>query len=204
METLHYYSTLVNPALSGGRVRVQLNDFIDQVSRPLGSEEDWFPSREGDWVILSDGSYGQVQLQTPEHVRLQLIGGSYKLYQTSSYLGQTPRNLSRGFTVGTTFGVDYQHQAIATQEVPDTFRAAVEEGIRRAGLGDMLESVNAEFKAAGASSLDIGIWATMKGGAGHKFYAIERIMQRACTETCTAKDWTIPFAQITVHQAERG
>ncbi len=145
-----------------------------------------------------------MQLQTPEHVRLQLIGGSYKLYQTSSYLGQTPRNLSRGFTVGTTFGVDYQHQAIATQEVPDTFRAAVEEGIRRAGLGDMLESVNAEFKAAGASSLDIGIWATMKEGAGHKFYAIERLIQRACTETCTAKDWTIPFAQITVHQAERG
>jgi hypothetical protein len=202
VETLHYYSTLVNPAFSGGRIRVQLNDLIDQVSRPLGNEEDWFPSREGDWVMLADGSYGQVQRQTPEHVRLQLIGGSHKTFQIADYLGQTPRNLSQGFTVGTTFGVDYKHQAIATHEIPETFRAAVEEGIRQAGLGDMLESVSADFKAAGASSLDIGLWTTMKEGAGHKFYAIERLMQRICTETCTARGWEIPFAQITVHQAK--
>ncbi len=202
IESLHYYSMLVNPALSGGRIRVRLNDLIEQVSRPSGEHEDWFPSREGDWVMLADGSYGQVERQTPEHVRLQLSGGGHKIYQLSAYLSQVPRNLSAGFTVGSTFGVDYKHQAMATKDIPEAFRIAAEEAIRAAGLGGQLRSVGVEFKAAGASSLDMGLWAGFEGEAAPRFYAIERLMQRACVETCTARGWELPFTQITVHQAK--
>lgn len=202
IESLHYYSTLVNPALTGGRIRVQLNDFIDQVSRPIAEDEGWFPSREGDWVLLADGSFGQVERQTPEHVRVQLIGGSRKTYQLSDYLAQVPNNLSSGFTAGTVFGVDYKHQALATREIPEAFREAAAQAVQGAGLGELLTSLTVEFKTAGASSLDIGVWAGFTGEAAPRLRFIERLLQRACVETCTARGWEIPFTQITVHQAK--
>lgn len=196
------YSTLRNPELQGGELHIPLANLASLISRPLEPDEPLFPTRAGDFVILSDGTFGQVLLQTPEIVEMKVIGATRTL-STSSFLDASPRNLSRnGFGYIVTFGIDYQHQAICLEEVPGIFHAAVTDALKASSEGDSLESVLVDFKEAGASSLDYLIFVNMSGKAAGSYWAVGRIVQQACVRTCNERGWIIPFTQLTVHQGD--
>jgi hypothetical protein len=201
MISVNMYSLLENRDLEDGFIRLHINDLVDLRSRPMFKNEPWFPSKRGDWVKLNDGTYGMVAAQTPEMVKLSLHGGAHKFYKTSDYLSQSPANLSSGFRVPVTFGLDYQHQAIITQEVPGIIEKAIIEGLTEEGYGDSIERINVEFKEAGPSSLDIVALAEFNGNAGPRYWALERAIQRICVDTCNLHGWIIPFQQVTVHMA---
>ena len=203
VKTLNFYTYLENPALKSGTVRLPLRDLMEMHSRPYHRDEPWFPCREGDWLVLGDGTFGKVILQTPETVRLVKRGGAQKTYPTPDFLGQSPLNLSVGYRLKVTFGVDYAHQAIATDRVPETMGTAVESRLREMGYGDQIANIRAEFESAAASSLDIVVLADFKGAAGPFYNRLRRAIQRICVETCTANGWGIPFSQVTVHMAGR-
>lgn len=201
VKNLNMYSTLYNPELQGGVLRVPLGDLANQISRPDDPEEPWFPTRKDDFVMLSDGTYGQVLLQTPEVVQLKHVG-SVRTFSTGSFLGASPRNLTRnGFGFAVTFGIDYQHQAICLDDVPGIFDAAVTDALK-AAFNDGLESVLVDFKEAGASSLDYLIYVMMNGKAAGSYWAVGRIIQQACVRVCNERGWIIPFTQLTVHQGD--
>lgn len=201
VKNLNMYSTLVNPELHGGVLRRPLGELADMVSRPDEPDEPWFPTRKDDFVLLSDGTYGQVLLQTPEVVQLKHIG-SVRTFSTTSFLGSSPRNLTRnGFGFAVTFGIDYQHQAICLDQVPGIFEAAVTEALKTS-FAEGLESVLVDFKEAGASSLDYLIYVMMRGSAAGSYWAVGRIIQQACVQVCNERGWIIPFTQLTVHQGE--
>ncbi len=203
VERLNYYSTLANPALAGGRLRIRLSELIDKTSRPFAPDEPWFPTRKEDWVFLDDGTYGKVAQQNPDMVRLWLFGDSFKTYPTTAFLGQNPRVISQGFLLRVSFGVDYKHQAIATAVIPQTLARNLEQAIKDAGFAEELRSVSSDFAAAGASSLDVVLFASFSGKVADKYFFFERLMQRVCVETCTREGWNIPFPQLTVHRAQR-
>ena len=194
-------SKLENKALENGFVRLHINDLMELRSRPVTENESWFPSRTGDWVLLADGTYGNVTAQTPEIVTLRLIGGALKYYPTSDYLAQSPTNLSHGYRLTCIFGLDYQHQDIVTHEIPEIMKNAVSEGLEKAGYADLVERVRVEFKEAAASSLDMAILVTCNGKAGAKYWVLERTIQKACVEVCNQHGWIIPFQQVSVHMA---
>ncbi len=137
-------------------------------------------------------------------VKLKLIGGAHKFYKTSEYLSQSPMNLSEGFRIPVTFGLDYQHQDIIIKEVPDIIEKAIMEGLAEGGHGNSIEKINVEFKEADPSSLDIAVLAEFNGSAGSKYWALERAIQRICVDTCNLHGWIIPFQQVTVHMAGSG
>jgi predicted nucleic acid-binding Zn-ribbon protein len=112
------YTELVNRHLEGGFIRIHLKQLVDLRSRPISENEPLFPSKCGNWVKLSDETYGKVVVQTPEIVELELKGGAFKTYRTVDYLAQSPTNLSSGFRIWITFGLDYSHQAVITQDIP--------------------------------------------------------------------------------------
>ncbi len=199
--SLNFYSQLENPLLKGGRLRIPLNEFVDKTSRPFGPDEPWFPCREKDWVILSDNTRGQVMTQTPESVQLLLYGGSVKTYSTGDFLSQNPTNISSGFSLKSTFGIDYKHQAQCTQEIPEQLKQMLQRELVKAGYGDNLNAVNAEFSQASASSLDIDIIAVFSGNAAKDYVALTRALQRIAVDACNRYGWEIPFAQVTVHPA---
>lgn len=95
ITSLNMYSTLHNPFLRGGVLRLPLDKMVDLQSRPYAPEEPWFPSQENDIVILDDDIYGKVLLQTPEIVQIQVVG-SIKTFAVADYLSKNPRNLSLG------------------------------------------------------------------------------------------------------------
>lgn len=202
VESLGFYTIFENPALHGGRMRVPLREVMNMISRKPRADEPWFPCQQGDWLVLSDDTHGQVEHVTPEQVVLKLRGDSMKTYQTSEFLELAPNNLVTGFRVRSVFGIDYSHQAIATTEVPGVFRAAVHDALAGEFGAEAVRAILVDLHQAGGSSLDYSIRADLTHAAAPRFRHIPRIIQTACVNVCNEKGWVIPFKQITIHQAK--
>jgi len=200
VESLSVYSVLRNPALEG-LVRLPLHAMNALASRPAG-QEPWFPCQPGDYVILANGGFGKVLRQTIELVTVSVLDSLVQI-RTQDFLGQSIRNLSReGFGIASVFGIDYQHQAICLDTVPDRFREAIIARFEQAGLKDDIEDILVEFNAAGTSSLDYRIYLVLNGRAANAFFRAQRLVQQACVDTCNQEGWIIPFTQITIHSGD--
>jgi hypothetical protein len=202
--SIGFFTTLTNPSLQGGTLRIPIRDIMDKTSRQADPKEPWFPTHEGDWVILADETYGKIITQTPEQVVLLRLGGSLKTYPTDDFLELAPESLSRGFRVACTFGIDYRHQADAASNIPEILQIAISSALIAECGHDPVRRVKVEFDDAAASSLNFRILADFDGSMGSRYQNLRRLILRICLETCNAQGWVIPFTQITVHQAEDG
>ena len=202
VKRLNFTSVLQNPALTGGTAHLPVRALADMLSRPFGAKEKWFPTDEGDWVELSDGTIGKVVLQTPETVQLVPVGGSFKNYTTTDFLTKTPRNLSHNFRVQSRFGLDYRHTADVIGEAPETLAAALRQGYLRLVEEADIIRVNVELVEAAHSSLDLLVLADFTGKAAPHYNALQRLSQRLCLETAAQHGWTIAFPQVVVHRAQ--
>ncbi len=197
VRSLGVFSHFYNPELEG-LLRLPISEMSGLVSRPHREDEPWFPTRTGDWIMFVDGSIGQVLRQTPDTVQIR-TGGSIRSTNTATFMQENLRNLSQGFCVSITFGVDYQHQAISTTEIPGVLRQSVEQAFQRHALGKHVENIMVEFKDAGPSSLNYLIAVGMKGEAAESYYTLGRLLQQTCVNCCNANGWVIPFNQITLN-----
>lgn len=200
ISALNFYSELRNPELEGV-VRLPLSALAQLISRPRGNEP-WFPSRNGDYLLLPDGNFAQVMQQTVEAVQLKVFGSTVQ-YPSADFLQLGARNLSReGFGIAATFGIDYAYQEIALDQVPQRFHEAIEAALAEAGYADDLQSLVVDFKEAAASSLNYLVYATLGGASAAAYFKIGRVIQQACVDTCNREGWVIPFTQVTLHQAD--
>ncbi|MFK7891799.1 MAG: hypothetical protein AB8B63_13365 [Granulosicoccus sp.] len=201
VESINLNSVLRNPSLDG-IVRLPLDAMSELISRPV-KHNLWFPSSSGDYIILPDGTFGQIRHQTPDLVEIKARGGMSITYDTADFYAINLLNLSRDKTFGVsiTFGFDYSLQAISLTEIPATLYKAVETTLHDAGYSTLLKSLIVELSTASASSLDYIVFATMDNKAAGDFYKLERLMQQACIAVSNEQEWTIPFPQLTVHQS---
>lgn len=204
VASIGFFTTLTNPNLQGGVLRIPIRDLMGMTSRDPDPKEPWFPTEEDDWVVLADGTYGKTITQTPEQVVVLQLGGSLKTYPTTDFLAQAPENLSRGFRISSVFGIDYQHQAEATGSVPGILENALTNALVADFGRELVRSVKVEFTSAAASSLDYQINVDFDGSLGSRYKALQRRIQHLCVETCNVEGWVIPFTQITVHQGSPG
>jgi hypothetical protein len=201
VRTINMYSILRNPDLEG-ILRLPLAELGSLISRPSVKEEPWYPCQPNEYLLLPDGTFGQVLRQTLETVTLKTVG-SIAHYASSDFLHCNARNLSRqGYGFAVTFGIDYQHQVISLDKVPAILHEAVTVKLKQTGLGDDVENILVDFKEAGASSLDYLIVVNMSGNAAAAYFRIGRLIQQSCVAVCNREGWVIPFNQITVHQGE--
>lgn len=204
ITSLNLLTTLENPALDGGLRRLPLSALVGLQSRPFSDNELWFPSRKGDYVVLADNTFGKVIIQTPEMVTLEVLGGCYKTYPCSSFLGENPINLSiNNFGVSITFGIDYEQQTIVTHEIPEILHHIISEELVNEEYGTHLIDILVQFKEPAASSLDVLIFVKFSGTAAEYYYIIGRALQRITVDACSKHGWGIPFTQITVHNSEQ-
>lgn len=202
VESLNYYSKLNNPMLPGLELRLTLAELANYVSRPYVDDEPWFPCKTGDFVKLADDTFGRVQCITLENIVLSATDGSMpRTYSIADFLAGNPKNYSLGFSVLSDFGVDYRHQAIATTAIPEILRDGIRQGLLQESFGAALVDVAVHFAKANTSSLDYKIIAAFDGSAACDYFAIRRALQRYAVDVCNQRQWTIPFAQIVVHQA---
>jgi predicted nucleic acid-binding Zn-ribbon protein len=199
--SINYYSHLINPALTGAAISLPLSKLVDMHSRPYDPDEPWFPCKENDWVILDDGVHGKVVFQSPEMVQLVLLGGSRKTYPTEDFLKQNPKNISTNFRLNVTFGIDYQHQSIITDEAPNKMKSMLTDKLEQEGFGKDVVDLRVEFKEAAASSLDLAIIVDFSGRLAKSHEMLRRLIQRIAVQACNEYGWVIPFPQMTVHTA---
>jgi hypothetical protein len=201
VESLSVYSVLRNPALDGV-VRLPLHAINAHTSRPATTREPWFPCQPGDFVLLADGNFGRVLRQTIELVELAVRDSKVQI-PSREFLAQGVRNLSFDkFGIACTFGIDYRHQAICLDTVPERFREAIVAHFERAGMKEDIEEMLVEFREAGSSSLDYQIYLILNGRVAKAYYRAQRMIQQACVETCNREGWVIPFTQVTVHTGD--
>lgn len=200
VESLNYYTKLVNPVLPDLELRLTLAELANYVSRPYSMDEPWFPCQVGDYVMLSDGSYGMVKCITLENILLSLSDGTMpRTYTIPDFLAANPKNFSQGFIVVSEFGIDYKHQMICTTEIPEKMAIGIREGLLREAYGYALQDLSVYFAKANTSSLDYKIIATFEGVAAKEYFAIRRALQRYAVEVCNQQQWIIPFTQVVVH-----
>ncbi len=199
IASLNLYSTLYNPLLRGGTLRVPLDKMVDLQSRPYTSDEPWFPSQENDIVMLDGDIYAKVLLQTPEFVQLQIIGAT-TTFTIADYLGSHPRNLSQeGFAVPIVFGLDYGHQQKILADIVPNLRIYLADQLKEQPFHPYMTNLLVEFNEAASSSLNLLIVAVFSGAGAEYYWSIRRFLQYAMVNACNQYGWTIPFNQLTVH-----
>ena len=192
VKQINFYSTLENPDL-GMKIRLPIEALLDKTSRSFHPSESWFPCRKNDWVILSDGTRGCVTALSHEAVELVQRGGARKTYQTGDFLSMTPLNLSTNFRLKIPFGISYNLQKQATDQVPGQLETYIESRLEEEGYKENLLNLRVEFANAGASSLDLVVIADFNGTQAPLYNRITRAIQRWCVDAASVHGWEIPF-----------
>ncbi len=201
VRSLGFYPLLENPSLSNSTVRITIEELSELRMRHVADAEPWFVTETGHWVVLSDDTYGKVVYQSPERVRIEDPGGHVKTIPTPDFLALHPTNLSYGYALATTFGIDYSHQELDYEKVATALAECVRERVRDHCTEEEIEVVFASFREASTSSLDYIVVAKLAGGADDRRLPLQRALQKGCLDACNRNGWTIPFPQLTVHRA---
>lgn len=200
VEKLSFYTTLINPMLRGGDLALPIRELLGLYSRPIAVEEPWFPSQEGDWVLLDDNKIAQVIIQTPETVQLKKLGGALLTIPSATYVEQPPVNLSHGYRVELEFGIDYKHQKNATTTILAKMRSQLEQELPKMLPNNCVRNIEVEFFSAGESALIYEIEIDIKGSAANEYEEIQRLVSKILLETANDENWTIPLQQLVIHQ----
>ncbi len=201
VNSLNLYSILKNPYINPSTLRVPLSDLLPLRSRKEAPKEPWFPSKEGDWVLVGDNALARVINQTPSQVVLVKLGGSRITYDIPSYIGANPLNLSGGFRISKTFGLDYSVQREITTSIPETIKAYLLEKLLEKLKEDEFR-LTVELAEAGSSSLDLVIILDCVGELGSQYLSLQRLIVKHCVDVCNINKWEIPFNQMTVHMKQ--
>ena len=201
VKSIGIFSYFENPLLTGGLVRLPLRDLIGMRSRPYDENEPWFPTRKGDWIFLSDGSFGEVLMQTPDVVRIDTWWGSYKSYMPKDFLLQRPQNLSINcFSVNNILNLDFRHSDIVIEEIPQKVESMLQEKIAQQSYGKHLKCIIVEFKEFDSSSLNVIISGQFSGEAASAYFEIGWLFQQVALAACNKYGWQIALNQVMVHQ----
>ena len=191
VKSINIYSHLVNPVLEGGELRMPLREMSQLISQPIADNEPWFPSNLHDYILLPDGSFGQVVIQTPEFVQIK-SREMIRTYLVSDYLNLAVKNLSMGtFACVGNFGLSLEHQAICLDKVPKAFEVAIKSNFERNEMRSALEELRVEMNSIQSASIQYFLYVQMKSGAAEHYWKIQRMMQQACVATCNREGWKI-------------
>ncbi len=191
---------LHNAALSG-YLRVPLTQISRLSSRPFHDDEPWFPTHEGDYVLMQDGLFGRIAMQTTEMVQLN-YSESIVTYPIDAFLNQRPQNISiNGFTAISDIGLDYCHRN-ELESIETILRSELLTALATTAFGAFKKSLTVEFKAANSSSLDFRILVVFSGEASEFYLPIHRWLQKFGVDCANRHTWSIPFPQLTLHYAD--
>jgi hypothetical protein len=197
--SVNLQTVLWNPTLEG-IVRLPLEIIETLTSRPV-KDQNWFPTRKEDYVLLPDSTFAQVLSQTPELIELRVRGGMIQWVRTADWYAMSITNLSIGktFGVAVTFGFDYSLQAISLTEIPRSLHEAVTKALNENGYENYVDNVLVELKSASASSIDYLVFVSIDSRKASDYFALERLIQQTCVAVANEKGWNIPFPQMMIH-----
>ncbi|MCP4109855.1 MAG: mechanosensitive ion channel [Desulfobacteraceae bacterium] len=203
VEMMGVYTYLTNPLLTGGTIRLPLKDLVEMRSRPYDEKEAWFPCEEGDWVLVNGTAWRQVNLQTPEVIKLTYYE-MHDIMPTKTFLNHDIRNLSvTPFWTGFSFEIAYKHRYEAMDEICRKLTEMTEEEVKKESWAEFVISPWIDFENFGDSSLILTYWIQMKKEAGSKYSSIRRTLRKIALKAANKYNWEIiKFEHISLHQPD--
>lgn len=201
VKNISFITTFENNFLDTPILKVEIAEIFKMHSRKIHPNEPWFPSKTGDWVLLADGTYGEVKLQTIEQVIVEIGFAQKKYYTTNQYLNLSPTNLSYGFCLDFTWGLDYLDQSILISSITPNINAKMKSLLQDYAFPPIDFAV--DFHSAGANSLNLNILARFSGEFAGKRLQILKDLQAMLLKICTEENLNIPFSQMVVHLHEK-
>lgn len=199
VKRLHFRSTLVNPELTDGRLKLPIKDLLQMRSWKDSGVEPWFPTKINDWILLSDGTFGKVIAQGVEAVVVKLKGGSHRSFPTQEFLAEKPENLSAGFRVSSTVGLDYGLRKKACSDIPAKLKHGIERKLKNYKFKDSDFIISVEFELMDSSSLNFAVIVDFNGEFASDYQKLGRLVQRLALEVCNEQNYDIPFPQMDIH-----
>lgn len=196
--TLNLQTRLTNPCIDGPGLRLPLEALMTMTSRQEGREA-WFPCRTGHFLLLPDDVLAKVEHISPDFVEITYRGGITRHIPTPEFVKMQPANLSEGFLVSSTLGLDYLHQPDITQSIPAQLQTDLRTGLLTKVPAEQLVDLSVTFKEAATSSLDLSMIAKFSGTAADQYLELRRLLQQIALESCNAHGWHIAFPQVVLH-----
>lgn len=201
VDALRFYARLVNPELHGGLLRMPLQQLIGKRSRAAAPDEPWFPTRPGDVVLLTDGTFGPVRTQSPEVVVVEHWGAERTL-ATAEFLRLSPRNLSRGFLAHTVLVLGRGDATPDLGALPDALLAALRPALHAVVPADQIGELSVSFRQPTPLGFEFFVTARCDGRSALAYFALQRAMQQAFVGFCHARGLRLPVATAVPVAAE--
>ena len=200
VDNIGIYSTLVNPLLTGGTTRITLGQLRTLNARPLDNSEAWFPTNQGDFVLLSDDRFGQVTSQSPEAVQLRIPGRSICYLRTPDFLAGNPVNLSEnGFGLYIHCDLDHQHRYQVAPSIRTVLEKQVRSALEREEFGVHLRRLQVGFRGAERYALGLGVFAAFSGEAAPQYIQIRRALREIIFDTCNDNGWSLAYSELKIN-----
>jgi hypothetical protein len=198
---INLQTRLTNPCIDGPGLRLPIETLMGMTSRACGKHEAWFPCRVGHILLLADDLMVKVEYISPDFVEISYRAGVTRHIPTAEFIKLQPANLSEGFLVTSTLGLDYRHQKDIAGAIPEQLQKDLNHALRGSVPEGQLLEAKALFKEAAASSLDLLLIAKFTGAAAEQYLDLRRQLQQIAVESCNRHGWSIPFPQLVVHPA---
>lgn len=197
VEAISMSATLRNPLLSSGEVRISLDRLRALTAREVIEDEAWFPTREGDYILIDGDQYGRVLFQSPEVVNISSHATAVKSYSTVDYLALHPTNLSQnGFGVFETVSIDHSHREEITTSILQTLEVSLQSSLQGESFYPHLKEIIIEYTQATHYSLDLTVIAIFEGEAADRYYKIKRTLHKNALDICNENGWIMPYSKV--------
>ena len=190
---------LENEYLDSRVTILPLREILNLYSRPVIKEEQLFPSKKGDVVLLSNNTYGKVLVQTSENVVISISSTLQKTFSIQEYLSLKPQNFSNGFQINIILSLDYKHKQNIF-EIEDILRRELTELIQNNTQfpAKYFKSMIVEFKEPTTHSLDFIVCADFLGALAFDYSKLCRFINAMLVKICNKHDLSIPSQQLKV------
>jgi len=196
VSRIHLASELTNECLEGGKIHLPLKDLLDMRSRPIAANECWFPTKIGNTILFPDESIGTIISQTPEFVRIKLLGEHIKTWATHEFLKLSSINLSDGFRIAANIYFDENHQNRLINQMMKTLTLSVQTEMEKHSFKEWVLSVKTILTEVGPIAFQLRIIVYFKGEACIFYEDIKNVILSSCISTCNDNQWRIAFNPV--------
>ncbi|MDQ6961629.1 MAG: hypothetical protein Q9M28_03740 [Mariprofundaceae bacterium] len=203
VESIGVYSYFVNPLLTGGRMRLPIQDLISMRSRPCDKREPWFPCKEGDYILINGKQWRQIALLTPLEVQFHWYDMIERM-PMQQFIGQRLFNISNTpFWAGGSFNIAYQHRHGALEEITKQLCDFVEAYAKEKPYAEHLLYTWVEFGQCTDNSLEFMVWLQLSSEAADKYDRVLLDINQVTLDAANHYQWEVlRFQPIDVHMAK--
>ncbi len=185
---------LTNPLLDNGELHVTI-ELIDKLySRETITDELWFPSRKGDFLLLPDKRIVQVIRQTPEAVYLNHDGATIVM-GTAEFYKLKFSNLSRGYSLILNFTLeDHYENRLSLTNVKDSIIAGIHKIVKTEdeSLYQAIRNISVTVRQLlTADTTSYQVIVEMAPNSAKSYLTIKALLNNAIIEVSREHDWRI-------------